>query len=140
MDKTLIFGHRNPDTDTVCSAISLAYLENKRGMHSEARVLGHINRETAFALNHFGIKEPEYLNNVKVQLRNVHYNKGVMLEENASLIEVVDYMHEKNCTAVPIVDNEKHITGLITLKEIANIFVENSKDHFTQVINILSML
>lgn len=141
MDKTLIFGHRNPDTDTVCSAISLAYLENKRGVHAEARVLGHINRETAFALQHFGVKEPEYLNNVKVQLRNVHYNKGVMLEENASLIEVVDYMHEKNCTAVPIVDNEKHITGLITLKEIANIFVENSKDHlYTSYQHIVAAL
>ena len=101
MNTTYIFGHRNPDTDSVCSAISFAYLKNKRGDNAYPRVLGHINKESAFVLKHFGVKEPEYLNNVKVQLRNVHYNKGVMLENTASLKEVIDYMHEKNCTAVP---------------------------------------
>ena len=129
MNTTYIFGHRNPDTDSVCSAISFAYLKNKRGDNAYPRVLGHINKESAFVLKHFGVKEPEYLNNVKVQLRNVHYNKGVMLENTASLKEVIDYMHEKNCTAVPIVDDQKKLESIITLKEIAMLFIENSKEH-----------
>ncbi len=141
MNTTYIFGHRNPDTDSVCAAISLAYLKSKRGMNALPRVLGHINKESQFVLKYFGMKEPEYLNNVKVQLRNVHYNKGVMLKNDASLKEVVDYMHEKNCTAVPIVNESKHLEGLITLKEIAMLFIENSKEHlYTSYNHILKSL
>jgi len=136
-----VFGHKNPDTDSVCSAISFSYLKNKRGGKTEPRVLGHINKESAFVLNHFGIKEPEYLNNVKVQLRNVRYNKGVMLTENASLKEVIDFMQEKHCTAVPIVDDDKRLKSLITLKEIASLFIEKSKKYlYTSYDHILTSL
>ena len=126
---TLVFGHRNPDTDSVCSAIALSYLKNELGENTSPRVIGHINKETQFVLNYFGIKEPEYLNNVKVQLRNVHYNKGVKLKETASIKEVVDYIQEKHCTAVPIVDDKNRLVSLITLKEIAMLFIEQSREH-----------
>ena len=136
MEKTtFVFGHRNPDTDSVCSAISMSYLKNQRGEKTEPRVLGHINKESAFVLKHFGVKEPEYLNNVKVQLRNVFYNKGAMLSEYASLKEVIDYMTTKHCTAVPIVDKEKHLKSLITLKEIATLFIEKSKEYLNTSYN-----
>ena len=126
---TLVFGHRNPDTDSVCSAIALSYLKNELGENTSPRVIGHINKESQFVLNYFGIKEPEYLNNVKVQLRNVHYNKGVKLKETASIKEVVDYIQEKHCTAVPIVDDRNRLVSLITLKEIAMLFIEQSREH-----------
>jgi len=126
---TLVFGHRNPDTDSVCSAISFSYLKNQLGDSTSPRVLGHINKETQFVLNYFQVKEPEYLNNVKVQLRDVNYNKGVMLKENSSIKEVVDYLQEKHCTAVPIVDEKKHLMSLITLKEIAMLFIEQSREY-----------
>lgn len=125
MSSTYIFGHRNPDTDTVCSAIALSYLKNQMGENTIPKVLGHINEETKYALEAFQMKEPDYLNNVKVQLRNVHYKKGVMIRENASVKEVVDYMLEKSLTAVPVVDERKHLVSLITLKEIAMLFIEN---------------
>lgn len=139
--KTLVFGHRNPDTDSVCAAISMSYLKNKRGEKTEPRVLGHINKESSFVLKHFNVSEPVYLNNVKVQLRNIHYNKGAMLKETASLKEVVDYMTTKHCTAVPIVDNDNHLKSLITLKEIATLFIEKSKEYlYTSYDHILSAL
>ena len=127
--KTFVFGHRNPDTDSVASAISLSYLKNKQGFNTTPRVLGHINKESAFALNYFGLKEPEFLNSAKVQLRNVHYKKGVMCDEKTSIKEVIDYMGRVSVTAVPIVDDNKKVTGLLTLKEIAMMFVDESKDH-----------
>ena len=126
---TLVFGHRNPDTDSVCAAIAMSYLKNQLGENTSPRVIGHINKESQFALNYFGVKEPEYLNNVKVQLRNVHYNKGVKLKETASIKEVVDYIQEKHCTAVPIVDDKNYLVSLITLKEIAMLFIEQSREH-----------
>ena len=129
MKTTYVFGHRNPDTDSVCSAISFSYLKNQLGDNTSPRVLGHINKESAFVLNHFGVKEPGYLNNVKVQLRDVSYGKGLMLDAFASIKEVVDFMQDNHCTAVPIVDKNKKLMSLITLKEIAMMFIENSKNH-----------
>ena len=131
MSSTYIFGHRNPDTDTVCSAIALSYLKNQMGENTIPKVLGHINEETRYALDYFHIKEPDYLNNVKVQLRNVHYKKGVMIKETASIKEVVDYMLAKSLTALPVVDEKKHLVSLITLKEIAMLFIENPLDRLT---------
>ena len=64
MSKTYIFGHKKPDTDSVLSAIALSYLKNELGEETEARILGSINKETAFALNYFGLDIPKYLNDV----------------------------------------------------------------------------
>ena len=88
--QTYIFGNRNPDTDTVCSAISLSYLKNKLGGDTTPRVLGDLSKETKYALNYFGVKEPQYLNNVKVQLGNVHYSKDCMISIYSSVKDVLD--------------------------------------------------
>lgn len=129
MKATYIFGHRNPDTDSVCSAISFSYLKNQLGENTLPRVLGHINKESTFVLKHFGVKEPDYLNNVKVQVRDIHYCKGFMLRELVSIKDVVDFMQENHCTAVPIVDEKKKLISLITLKEIAMMFIEKTQSH-----------
>ena len=60
MNKVLIFGHRKPDTDSVCGAISLSYLKNAIGVASEPRILSEINKETEFALKTFDTPVPKY--------------------------------------------------------------------------------
>ncbi len=141
MKTTYIFGHRNPDTDSVCSAISLAYLKNEIGEKSCARVIGHINKETKFVLNYFGVKEPEYLNNAKVQIRNVHYNKGTYVYDKNSIKEVIDYLLEHKLTAVPVVGNDLKLVSLITLKEIAMLFIHTVKNTlYTNYDKLLSAL
>ena len=72
--KTYVFGHKRPDTDSVCSAISYAYLKKQLGDDTEAKVLGDLNKETKFVLNYFNIPEPKYLNDVKIQIRNMKYD------------------------------------------------------------------
>ncbi len=128
MSLTYIFGHRNPDTDSVCSAISLSYLKNALGENTTPRVLGHINKESKFVLNYFNVKEPEYLNNAKVQIRNVHYNKGTYVNEKMSIKEVIDYLLAKKLTAVPVVSENHKLVSLITLKEIAMLFINTVKN------------
>ena len=76
MNKTYIFGHKKPDTDSVMSAISLSYLKNQIGDNTEPRVLGPINKETTYALNYFNLKQPAYLNDVKLQLKDVNFHKN----------------------------------------------------------------
>ena len=82
---TYIFGHKNPDTDSVCAAIALSHLKNQLGMNTTPAVLGSINNETKYALDYFGFKEPEFLNDVRIQIKNMHYNKDAMICENVSI-------------------------------------------------------
>ncbi len=128
MENIYIFGHRNPDTDSVCASISLSYLKNALGENTTPRVLGHINKETKFVLDYFHVKEPEYLNNVKVQLRNIEYNKKAYILETTSIKDTIHFMQQKACTALPLVNKKKQLTGFVTLKEIAMLLVEGEKD------------
>jgi len=137
MKKIAIFGHKNPDTDTVCSSIALSYLKNKLGMVTEPKVLGHINKESKYVLDYFGVKEPEYLNNVNIQIRNVHYDKNVMISENKSIADCFSVMQERGINAIPIVNDEKKLTGFVTLKEIAMLFLCGKKDYLNTTTEIL---
>ena len=76
MKKTFVIGHKKPDTDSVMSAIGLSYLKNVLGENTEARVIGDINKETSYALKYFNIETPKYLNDVKLQLRDIDYHKN----------------------------------------------------------------
>ena len=76
MEKTYIFGHRNPDTDSVTSAISLSYLKNKQGMNTIPAVLSSINLESKFVLNYFNIEEPIFLNDVNIKIKDLKYTKN----------------------------------------------------------------
>lgn len=141
MEKTYIFGHQKPDTDSVCASISLSYLKNAMGMNTVPKVLGHINNETKFVLNYFGVKEPEYLNDVKVQVRNMKYNKSCIIEGTASIQDAFMLMQEEEESGVCIVDENKKLIGLITLKELAKQFISGSRDVLkTNINNILKVI
>ncbi|MBP3635281.1 MAG: putative manganese-dependent inorganic diphosphatase [Bacilli bacterium] len=141
MGKVYIFGHQNPDTDSVTSAISLSYLKNKLGMDTEPRVLGHINKETKFALNYFNQKEPKYLNDVKLQLKDVEYHKGLYMDENESIYSVYNFLNENGVTGVPIVTNNNKYRGIVTVKDIARELMENNIETLNALYdNILNVL
>ena len=116
MDKVYVFGHKRPDTDSVMASITLAYLKNQLGMVSEPRVLGNINQETKYVLNYFKVEEPKYLNNVRLQIRDVDYHRGYYLKETASILEVYQNMIEKKVTGIPLIDEDGYLKGLITEK------------------------
>lgn len=117
-DKIFIFGHKKPDTDAVTSAISLSYLKNKLGMKTEPRVLGELNKETQYALKYFDVKKPEYLNDVKLQLKDIDYHKDFVLLENESIFDGYQYMLKEGLTGIPIVTDKRKFVGLITMKDL----------------------
>ena len=119
MEKIYIFGHKKPDTDSICGSISLSYLKNQMGYNTEAMALGNINNETKFVLNYFGLKEPRYLNDVKLQIKDVDYMKDCYAYDVTSINEAYNYMKENNLSGLPIVNKDKKLTGLLTLKELA---------------------
>ena len=137
-----IFGHKSPDTDTVCSSIALSYLKNEMGEKTIPKVLGNINNETKFVLDYFGVPVPSYLNDVRVRIKNVKYDKKAYINENKSIDEAFKLMQKRNITAIPLVNDEKKLTGYVTLKELAKYlingnreFVDTTLDNIIETIN-----
>ena len=93
-DEVFVIGHKNPDTDSVCGAIALSYLKNKLGNNTEPRILGSISKETAFVLNKFKVPVPRYLNDVKVQIKDVKFNKNYLIEENRTIYDAFNIMNK----------------------------------------------
>ncbi len=118
-EKVFIFGHRKPDTDSVVAAISLSYLKNKLGFNTEPRILSDTNPETKFVLDYFKIDEPKYLNDVKVEIKDVNYHKGYFINEHNSVYNSYLKMCELGVTMLPVVDDNQSLVGMVGMKNIA---------------------
>ena len=116
---TYIFGHKNPDTDSICGAIALSYLKNQLGMNTIPSTLGNINRETRYALNYFNVKVPYHLNDVKLQIKDVAFHKGCFVDKNVPIKDAFDYMNKYSLTGIPVVENRNKYYGYVSLKEVA---------------------
>ena len=119
MEKVYVFGHRNPDTDSVTAAITLSYLKRKLGMNAIPVILSSINRETKYALNYFGLKEPIFLNDVKLKVKDLDYSKGYMAPADYSIYDAYHQMIKEGISKIPIVDKNKKILGIVSMKDIA---------------------
>ena len=129
MKPIFVFGHKNPDTDAVCSAIALANLRNQLGDNAIPRILGDLNAETEFVLNHFKINKPKYLNDVRLQIRDLEYGKGFYFNQNESLYNIINQQKEPDLSSLPIVVDEKKYLGLVSMKNIANSFISWEDDN-----------
>ena len=125
LSKVLVFGHQKPDTDSVTSAIVLSYLKNQLGMDTEPRVLGDLNNETKFALDYFKFDSPKYLNDVRLQVKDVDYTKDCFLHENDSIFKGYKYMNETNIGTIPVIDNEGKYKGAVSMKDVASNLINN---------------
>lgn len=120
MKEVLIFGHKKPDTDSVTSAIALAHLKNRLGILSKPKIIGEINKETEFVLKYFNVEVPEYLDDVKAQIKDINYYKDCYIDEYESIGKTYKYISGRNITGVPIVDKNKKLKGILTSKIIGN--------------------
>ncbi|MBW5446264.1 manganese-dependent inorganic pyrophosphatase [Cohnella sp. CFH 77786] len=109
MDQTLIFGHKNPDTDSICSAIAYAELKKELGMKVEAVRLGEVNGETQFALNKFGVQAPRLIETAASEAKNVilvdhnERQQSVSDIDQVKVVEVIDHHRIANFeTAGPL--------------------------------------
>jgi len=109
MSKVLVFGHKNPDTDTITSAIVYAYLKNQTGVEAEAVRLGDVNNETQFALDKFGFEAPRLIANVKDEAAQVilvdhnEFQQSADGIEEVQITEVIDHHRIANFqTADPL--------------------------------------
>jgi len=109
MEKVLVFGHKNPDTDTICSALAYAELKKQLGVNAEAVRLGEINGETEYALNYFNVEAPRLVENVTTETKHVilvdHNERQQSANDiqDAKVLEVIDHHRIANFeTADPL--------------------------------------
>lgn len=114
-----IFGHKNPDTDSVAAAIALADFKNKTGVEAEARVLGPLNKETQYVLDYFGTVAPKLIEDVKPRLKDLNYDRVASIGPRQSLLSAYKIMEKNNIKTLPIVDEDNLLMGIVTMKDIA---------------------
>lgn len=120
-NKTFVIGHKNPDTDSICSAIAYAALKNKTGEGIfEAKRAGEVNNETKYVLDFFGVETPELLDHVGTQVKDVTIKPTPVLTEDISLKNAWNTMRDLQEATMPIVDDANgRLRGIISIKDIA---------------------
>ena len=131
MEKVYVFGHRNPDTDSVTAAIALSHLKKELGINAVPAVLSGINLETKYVLKYFNVKEPIFLNDVKIKVRDLNYTKNYSVTEQDSINDAYHKMNEAGISKIPMVDSNNKLLGIITMKDIA-------KEQFNENIDIVN--
>ena len=122
--KTMVIGHRNPDTDSICSAICYANL--KRALTGDEYVparAGHVNGETQFVLNYFGLEEPKLVEDVRTQVKDIEIRKTKGVADNISLKKAWKIMQENNVVTIPSVRPDGTLEGLITVGDITKTYM-----------------
>ena len=123
-NKIYITGHKNPDTDSICSAMALAELKNKMGYDAEAIRLGEINRETEFVLDYFGMEKPRLKTSIMPQIRDLDMDGAYCVSPDLSMAEAMEIMQKNNITSLPVIDGKENLIGIISLSNIAATYME----------------
>lgn len=121
MDPIYVFGHRNPDTDSVVSSMAYAALHNALGEQDYvAARLGHLNDETAFLLNRFGFEPPLYLGTVRTQVRDIDFDRPPTLNAAVSVGRAWEILRDNpSLSSIPVTDEDGRLYGMITAGGIA---------------------
>ena len=118
--KVVVIGHRNPDTDSICSAIAYAELKDKTSdLVCEPRRAGKMNQETEFVLKKFGVKPPRMCTDVNPKIRDVDYREMPGIPGSTSLRKAWEIMRDKQIDTLPVTSPDNELEGVITVKDIA---------------------
>ena len=118
--KVFVMGHKNPDTDSICSAIAYADIKNRTTQTKRyiPRRAGQINEETQYVLNRFGVQPPAYLGNIGTQVKDMDIRPKPDADRTMSLKNAWDMMQNKGIVTLPICNSEDELEGIVTIGDI----------------------
>ena len=130
-ERIFVIGHKNPDTDSICSAIAYADIKNRTSQKVKyvAKRAGQINEETEYVLNRFGMQPPGYLSNIGTQVKDMDIRMSPEADKSMSLKNAWDLMMEKCIVSLPIRDREGQLEGLITIGDIAKTYMDTTDSY-----------
>ncbi len=126
MQTTLVIGHKNPDTDSICSAI--CYAELKRRVTGESFLAcraGEINGETQYVLDRFSVHPPKLITNLEPKLRHVYFRRIKGIDGDFSLKQAWEHMKNQSIRSVPVLTPNNKVEGIITLGDEARFYMED---------------
>lgn len=141
-----VFGHRNPDTDSICSALAYANLKHAQGVPNVvAGRLGKINKETQFVLDYFGVTPPKRISDVHPQVSDLNLNNDSMVTESESVLNTMNKIVSNPGRSLPVVDDEKKLLGMIALPDIMQAYIDPFRasllrDNATPYRNVIDIL
>lgn len=126
--KVYVVGHKNPDTDSICSAIAYARLKNKtsHGVIYAARRAGQINEETEYVLKRFNVEAPGYLPDAGTQVSDLEIHKLPKAGSDLTIKEAWDLMNEADAVSLPITDDNGVLEGIIAVSDITRFYMGNT--------------
>ena len=123
-NKVYVVGHKNPDTDSICSAIAYADLKSKiTGEDYSPRRAGQLNEETQYVLDHFQVEAPKLLSDLRVQVKDVELRNIEGIKGSVSIKSAWKSMKELNIKTLPVTRDSK-LEGLITIGDIATSYMD----------------
>ena len=124
MEEILVFGHKNPDTDSICSSIAMSNFRKQQGFNAIPCRLGEINKETKFVLDKLGVKSPKLLKTVSAQITDLNYVEKSTISTEDSIKEALDLMTKENFSSLPVIDTEGYFKTMLSISDIANTYLE----------------
>lgn len=143
---TYVTGHKNPDSDSICSAIAYSDFKNKMGQGSTIPIrLGNLNRETEFILNYFGVETPKLVETVKAQISDLKIDKVAPISPEISLKMAWTIMKKNNSKHLPVVNDEGKLLGLASISNLTTSYMDVWDNNIlaksnTKIENILDTL
>ena len=130
-EKIFVIGHKNPDTDSICSAIAYCDIKNRTTQDSKyiAKRAGQINEETEYVLNRFGVQPPGYLSNIGTQVKDMDIRLSPEANKSISLKNAWDLMQENSIVSLPIREKDGTLEGLITIGDIAKTYMDTTDSY-----------
>ena len=144
MDTVYITGHKNPDTDSIISAMAYAALKNALGQRQyKAARLGHVSDETQIVLNRFGFEAPEVITDVRTQVRDLDFDTPTMLSPGATISRAWKTMHDEKISSLPVTNEDGTLYGMLSAGDVASYDMNSVYNPVVQdvpIYNLLSVL
>ena len=130
-ERIFVIGHKNPDTDSICSAIAYADIKNRTTQNKKyiPKRAGQINEETRYVLNRFGVQPPAYLGNIGTQVKDMDIRTSPQADKSMSLKNTWDLMQENGIVSLPIRDKDGCLEGLVTIGDIAKTYMDTTDSY-----------
>ncbi|MBR5912918.1 MAG: putative manganese-dependent inorganic diphosphatase [Selenomonadaceae bacterium] len=114
-----VVGHRNPDTDSICSAISYAHLKQAMGVNAVAARCGKINNETKYALEYFKVDQPLLLTDLYPRVKDVALECKTVIKQHDTLKHLGEVMRRNEVQSVPVTDSKGELVGIVSVSDLA---------------------
>ena len=124
-NKTYVFGHQNPDTDSICSALAYANLKQAEGHKDvQAARLGPVSKETQYALDYFGVQPPRILTSIEPQISDLSLQPIPQVHEDDPVLSTLKTIAETPGRSTPVVDDQNKLIGVVSIPDLIGAFTK----------------